>query len=132
MPTVGIVVALRESNKVMTLNPGFLAAKPQAMPTKTQLETVFHPSDFTAASEVAFIHALKLALESKAMLQMMHVDDSCMAEWDDFPSVSETLIRWNVLPEGSGRSEVAELDMRVSKVIASSKDRSRPAQTSSR
>ena len=92
------------------------------MPTKTQFETIFHPSDFTPASEVAFIHALKLALESKSMLQMMHVDDSSLAEWDDFPSVSETLIRWNLLPEGSGRTEVDELNLRVSKVIASSQD----------
>jgi len=27
---------------------------------------IFHPSDFTEASEVAFTHALKLALESRA------------------------------------------------------------------
>jgi hypothetical protein len=27
---------------------------------------IFHPSDFSAASEVAFAHALKIALQSKA------------------------------------------------------------------
>ena len=34
---------------------------------------IFHPSDFTKSSEVAFAHALKLALESKAELEIMHV-----------------------------------------------------------
>ena len=27
---------------------------------------IFHPSDFSPASEVAFVHALKIALQSKA------------------------------------------------------------------
>ena len=27
---------------------------------------IFHPSDFSPASEIAFVHALKIALQSKA------------------------------------------------------------------
>ena len=30
------------------------------------MESVFHPSDFSGASEFAFVHALKLALVTKA------------------------------------------------------------------
>lgn len=45
-----------------------------AMVGQVRFDTIFHPSDFSSASRVAFVHALKIALESNAMLQMMHVD----------------------------------------------------------
>lgn len=94
----------------------------KAMVGQVRFDTIFHPSDFSSASRVAFVHALKIALESNAMLQMMHVDTRFQADWDDFPSVLETLIRWKVLPEGSEKNAVAKLDLSVSKLIASSKD----------
>ncbi|MDX1925382.1 MAG: hypothetical protein SFV81_02615, partial [Pirellulaceae bacterium] len=40
--------------------------------TPRSFTTIFHPSDFSEPSKVAFAHALKLALDAKAMLQMMH------------------------------------------------------------
>lgn len=89
---------------------------------QARFDTIFHPSDFSSASRVAFVHALKIALDSKAMLQLMHVDTSYQANWDDFFSVLETLIRWKVLPEGSEKNAVAKLDLSVSKLLASSKD----------
>ena len=94
----------------------------EALATQVRFDTIFHPSDFSIASNIAFVHALKIAIESKAILQMMHVDRNYRADWDDFPSVLETLIRWKVLPEGSEKNAVAKLDVSVSKVIASSKD----------
>ena len=51
---------------------------------------IFHPSDFSAASEVAFAHALKIALQSKAKLDIMHVETHSSPEqpyWLDFPAV---------------------------------------------
>jgi hypothetical protein len=33
-----------------------------------KVESVFHPSDFSEASEIAFLHALKIALVAKAKL----------------------------------------------------------------
>ena len=38
-----------------------------------KVESVFHPSDFSEASEVAFAHALKIALVAKAKLTVLHV-----------------------------------------------------------
>jgi hypothetical protein len=64
---------------------------------------IFHPSDFSAASEVAFGHALKIALQSKAKLDIMHVERHLSPEksyWLDFPAVQATLARWGILPEG--------------------------------
>ena len=94
----------------------------EAIENAKPFNNIFHPSDFSAASNVAFVHALKLALDGKAMLQMMHVDKHGMANWDDFPSVRETLIRWKVLPEGSGREAVEKLGVSVNKLIASCSD----------
>lgn len=86
----------------------------------TNIESIFHPSDFSAASEVAFIHALKIALVTHAMLHMLHVDSDDDADWSNFPGVRATLERWQLIPSGSPKSAVIELGIDVSKIIASS------------
>lgn len=82
---------------------------------------VFHPSDFSPASEVAFAHALKIALESKADFDLMHVGSSAPPEatdWSEFPGVRATLARWGVLPEGVEAEKVGDaLGLSVRKVI---------------
>jgi hypothetical protein len=35
---------------------------------------IFHPSDFSAASDVDFDYALKIAMQSKAEIDIMHVE----------------------------------------------------------
>jgi nucleotide-binding universal stress UspA family protein len=84
--------------------------------------SILHPSDFSAASEVAFAHALKAALIAKALLTVMHVSPSMTAEWTDFPGVRETLARWGLLPPDSPRSAVPSLGIDVRKVIAHDHD----------
>ncbi len=87
-----------------------------------KLESIFHPSDFSEASEVAFAHALKIALVAGARLTVLHVEASPSAEWQDFPGVRDTLERWKLIPEGSPKRTVGQLGIEVDKVIASSKD----------
>jgi nucleotide-binding universal stress UspA family protein len=87
-----------------------------------RVESVFHPSDFSEASEVAFAHALKIALVANAKLTMLHVEASPNTQWQDFPGVRDTLERWGLIPRGSPRSAVGQLGINVNKVIASSKD----------
>jgi nucleotide-binding universal stress UspA family protein len=82
------------------------------------IESILHPSDFSAASEVAFAHALKAALIAKSQLIMMHVAPGMAAEWTDFPGVRDTLARWGLLPKDSPRSAVPALGIDVRKVIA--------------
>ena len=60
------------------------------------IDSILHPSDFSAASEVAFAHALKAALIAKAQLTVMHVSPGMTAEWTDFPGVRDTLTRWGL------------------------------------
>ena len=63
------------------------------------LQHVFHPSDFSPASETAFAHALKVALVAKATLTIFHVSSDRKEDWTEFPGVRQTLERWGILPE---------------------------------
>jgi nucleotide-binding universal stress UspA family protein len=89
---------------------------------EVKLESVFHPSDFSEASEIAFAHALKIALVAKAKLTMLHVAASPGVEWQDFPAVRDTLERWGLIPRGSPKSAVPQLGIEVTKRISLGKD----------
>jgi len=81
------------------------------------VESIFHPSDFSKASELAFAHALALALIRKTELVIMHAGRGRVDDWSRFPPVRKTLENWNVLVPGSPRSAVFEkLSVRVAKV----------------
>lgn len=81
---------------------------------------VFHPTDFSPASDVAFAHALKLALASVGSLTVFHYaggDDADDDSANGFPGVRDTLTRWGLLPPNSPREAVSTtLGLRVRKV----------------
>jgi len=80
------------------------------------IDRIFHPSDLTRASELAFIHALRLALATRAELSLLHVDErGSHSAWGGLPGVRDTLIRWGVLAAGCARDEVARLGIKVTK-----------------
>ena len=83
-----------------------------------QIESVLHPTDFSAASLTAFHHALKAALIARSGLTLLHVSTGELHEVGDFPEVRETLARWGALPPGSSRADVRECGIEVRKVIA--------------
>ena len=85
----------------------------------TRIDSIFHPSDFSEASEIAFEHALRIALVARASLTMLHVDSGYDADWCDFPGVRSTLERWGLIPRDSAKSAVGELGIAVQKIIAS-------------
>ena len=86
------------------------------------LQHVFHPTDFSSDSDVAFAHALKAALVAKATLTMLHVSTDREQSWTEFPGVRQTLERWGLLQKNSPRSAVPELGINVRKIITSDKD----------
>jgi nucleotide-binding universal stress UspA family protein len=86
------------------------------------LQHVFHPSDFSPASETAFAHALKAALIAHATLTIFHVSPDRKENWTEFPGVRQTLERWGILPKDSPRSAVPELGIKIKKVVAQDKD----------
>jgi nucleotide-binding universal stress UspA family protein len=81
------------------------------------VKSIFHPSDFSEASELAFAHALAIALIRQTELVIMHSRHGEREDWSQFPAVRKTLARWQVLEAGSLPSEVFEkLAVRVKKV----------------
>jgi nucleotide-binding universal stress UspA family protein len=92
------------------------------------VKSIFHPSDFSKASELAFAHALAIALIRKTELVILHAGSGHLDDWTQFPPVRKTLERWHVLAPGSPRSAVYEkLAIRVTKVV---RRRGNPVQAS--
>jgi nucleotide-binding universal stress UspA family protein len=80
---------------------------------------ILHPTDFSEASEVAFVHALKLTLATRGWLHVLHVSPhEGPVRWRSFPGVREALVRWNALAAGSPPEAVAGLGIEVEKVEA--------------
>jgi len=80
------------------------------------VKSVLHPSDFSAASENAFAHALAIALIRKTEFTILHTGGS-RDDWTKSPAVRTTLERWGMLEPGSPRSAVFEqLAVRVNKI----------------
>ena len=86
------------------------------------IESVLHPTDFSAGSLVAFNHALKAAMLARSKLTLLHVSADRDLMWSDFPGVRQTLERWGVLPEGSPKSAVEEVGIKARKVVAPEHD----------
>ena len=86
------------------------------------IQSIFHPSDFSAGSEVAFAHALKIALVAGAGLEVLHVAGGHTVAWTDFPGVRTMLERWRMLPPDSPRTAVASIGINVRKVVMSDAD----------
>jgi len=85
----------------------------------TFVSSVFHPTDFSEGSHLAFAHALAVALLRETDLTILHAGRDFLAEdeWTKFPAVRRTLESWGCLEPGSPRSAVLEqLNVRVKKV----------------
>jgi nucleotide-binding universal stress UspA family protein len=96
--------------------------KPSAAPF---VESVVLATDFSAASERAFSHALAVALLRRASLTLLHVGGDTGDDWRGFPAVRKTLERWGLLEPGSARAAVfAKVGVEVEKVEIDSR---RPA-----
>jgi nucleotide-binding universal stress UspA family protein len=80
------------------------------------IESVIHPTDLTAASDLAFSHALRVALAAGAQLTVVHVDEGAShTAGDDMPHVRERLARWRAQADRAAASE-AQGRFRVRKV----------------
>lgn len=88
---------------------------PDALP----LDHVVHPTDFTAGGDVAFAHALRIALAARGHFYLVHaerLEAGDEADWAAFPGVRSTLTRWGLLNADAAPSDVAErLGLKVTK-----------------
>jgi nucleotide-binding universal stress UspA family protein len=82
------------------------------------IKTIAHATDFSPAGADAFAHALRLAVEFRSQLDLLHVKDPTDDDaWSYFPHVRETLARWELLPAHATQSEItAQTGVTVRKV----------------
>jgi nucleotide-binding universal stress UspA family protein len=88
-------------------------------PNPPLINSVFHPSDFSEASERAFAHALAISLIRKTAFTVFHTDITGVSVdgWGQYPAIRKTLECWGLLPEGSPRAAVfEELGIRAEKI----------------
>jgi nucleotide-binding universal stress UspA family protein len=80
---------------------------------------IFHPTDFSVDSHTALIHALKLAIATKAELSMMHVDPEVTREdFEDFPRISPIFKRWKIIPPDSTEDHISRSGLSIMKTRA--------------
>jgi len=93
------------------------ASLPDDLPA-LPIRHVLHPTDFSPASELAFVHALAIALRARAALTILHIDREAdpATSWNEFPAIRATLEKWGLLPHGSPRNAVPKLGIAVEKV----------------
>ncbi len=83
-------------------------------------QKIFHPSDFSDASDVAFVHALKLAVLANGRLTILHAGDKGGRQ--EFPRVRRTLERWEMLPPDSPKEAIFSVGLDVQKIAAPHSD----------
>ncbi len=96
-----------------------------APPEIPPVESVFHPSDLSEASESAFAHALAISLLRQTRLTILHAgaERRGSSARSRIPEVRATLERWKLIEPGSSRSAVfEEFGIRTHKVAAASRN----------
>jgi nucleotide-binding universal stress UspA family protein len=85
------------------------------------LTGIAHTTDFSPQSAVAFLHALRLSLDARSRLDLLHVRDHAEDDsWQSFPHVREVLVRWGLLDAQASPADIVyegmKLDLRVLEV----------------
>ena len=81
------------------------------------LKRILHPTDLSPDSLGAFAHALKLAVATRAELDIVHIESHPNpSDLERFPSVTRTLIDWGVLPRDASQQDVASLGITIRKL----------------
>lgn len=87
------------------------------------INSVFHPTDFSAGDRDAFQHALKIALCAKADLCLLHVKtDEASTKWGEFPHIRETLEDWGLLPKAHPEIKLSDIGLDAFNVSVSEAD----------
>ena len=86
------------------------------------IRSVVHATDFSAAGDRAFAHALGVALLVRASFTILHVTSDPSGDWRGFPAVRKTLERWKLLDPSSAQEDVFDkLGVSVKKIAIESR-----------
>lgn len=71
------------------------------------ITSIAHPTDFSPEGQVAFEHALRLALIHRCRLDVLHVHSpESNGDWDLFPHIRPILHRWGFLDAGATIADI--------------------------
>jgi nucleotide-binding universal stress UspA family protein len=93
----------------------------ESVPTAI-IESVLHPTDFSAASLVAFHHALKAGLVARSRLTLLNVSPDGDSHMQTSRASVKRWKRWGLLPQNSAGSALGDLGVRAEKIIAECDD----------
>jgi nucleotide-binding universal stress UspA family protein len=97
----------------------------EAMVGTRDIRSVLHPTDFSESSQLAFAHALRMALSGRTKMYVLHAGPEASDEpdWSMFPAVRRTLADWGLLEQGSSpRAVFDELGVRLAKFRVHDRD----------
>lgn len=88
------------------------------------LRVISHPTDFSPESQMAFLHALRLAQLHRCRLDLLHVRQPDEADqFSRFPHVREILVRWGAMKPDAGAEHItAATGIEVRKVEITDRD----------
>jgi nucleotide-binding universal stress UspA family protein len=128
---IGVIYVPSGRLRVQEIPRGSGRGQPNGSEVKTMLQTdsqvwfqrIFHPSDFSDASNIAFVHALKLAVLANGRLTILHAGAEDGRQ--EFPGVRRTLERWEMLPPGSPEEAIFSVGLDVRKIATPHSDPAR-------
>lgn len=83
-----------------------------------RFSSILHPTDFSAADNLAVVHALKVALVSQAKLTLLHVvPKGDRVEWEEYPQTREMLAAWGVISPEASHADVLNTGLSVRKSL---------------
>ena len=80
-----------------------------------RIKRVFHPTDLSKASNLAFSHAIKISILTKAKLTILHVTSK--EKEVQFPRVKKTLIKWGIISEQNSKSDIDKMGFEYDKIV---------------
>ncbi|MFN6116347.1 MAG: universal stress protein [Flavobacteriales bacterium] len=79
---------------------------------------IFHPTDLGSGSDRAFLHALRIAVNTRSAITIMHVaDNDGQTDWSEMPGVRSTLAKWGLIGDAHDMEGLQKLGVGVRKVI---------------
>ena len=85
--------------------------------------SIFHPTDFSPSSEVAFVHALKISIIAETKLNIMHVSPKRSGvDLSNFPPIRTTLAKWNTPAALNSEDGSNNIGLPVEKIVGAHKD----------
>ena len=86
------------------------------------MQHIFHPTDLSAASATAFLHALRLATAAHTRLTLMHVNEADELSAATLPQVRTKLAEWGLIRGAHDMDGLMALGLGVKKVLAEGED----------